>query len=126
MGLEELAFRIFGRSFGTWFWVPNSQAVNPAKLLRWDEREGTHPFVLVADYDGGPAAAVRPRSLSSPSGIAHDGHPPGHALSCKIDKKGRIVPVLWSLGPDAICAANYSCTEPYEEILQKLRDGASE
>jgi hypothetical protein len=123
---KDLAFRLFGHSFGTWFWVANSQSVHPVKLIRWNPAQGTHPFVLVADYDGGPAATVRPRSKSSKNGIKHHAHPPDCSPSCKIRDEGRIVPLLWSLGPGAICAENYSCQEPYEEILEKLRNGAAQ
>jgi hypothetical protein len=35
------------------------------------------------------------------------------------------LPPLWSLGPSAICNENYSCMEPYNEILSKLREGAT-
>lgn len=127
MGIpEDLAFRLFGHSFGTWFWVANSQSVHPQKLIRWNPDPGTHPFVLVADYDGGPTATVRARSKTSRRGIPHDPHPPDCSPTCKITEVGRIVPLLWSLGPEAICADNYSCVEPYGEILKKLRTGAAE
>src|SRR5262249_3806180 len=109
-------------SLRTYLSVPNSQSVHPAKLTRWDPRPGTHPFVLVADYDGGPAATVRPRSASSMEGIRHDAHPSSWSPTCKIDRKGRIVPPLWSLAPDALCPDNYSCVEPYDEILAKLSE----
>jgi hypothetical protein len=123
---KDLAFRLFGHSLGTWFWVANSQSLHPGKRIRWNPGQGTHPFVLVTDYDGGPAATVRARSRSSDQGIPHAAHPRDHSLSCKIKDEGRIVPPLWSLGPDAICAENYSCQEPYEEILEKLRNGATQ
>src|SRR5436853_3622109 len=112
--LEDLAFQLYGRSFGTWFWIANKQSVHPTKLIRWNPDPGSHPFVLIADYDGGPAATVRPRSKSSSRGIRHDAHPDDCSSDCKIREDGRIVPVLWSLGPHAICPENYSCVEPYE------------
>lgn len=127
MGIpEDLAFRLFGHAFGTWFWVANSQSVHPGKLIRWNPGQGTHPFVLVAEYDGGPTATVRARSKSSRQGIQHSAHPSGHSPSCKIREEGRIVAPLWSLGPAALCTENYSCQEPYEEIVAKLRNGAAE
>jgi hypothetical protein len=125
MGIpEDLEFRLFGHSLGTWFWVANSQSLHPVKRMRWNPRPGTHPFVLISDYTGGPAATVRARSKSSTQGIQHNAHPRGHSRTCKIREPGHIVEPLWSLGPAALCAENYSCQEPYEEILAKLRNRA--
>lgn len=122
---RDLAFRLFGYSFGTWFWVVNSQSVDAAKLIRWSAEPGSHPFVLVADYDGGPSATVRPRSRSNKTGILHAAHPAAHSITCKIESEGWVLPMLWSLRPEAICAENYSCQEAYEQIVEKLRKGAA-
>lgn len=121
----DFAFRLFGYSFGAWFWVDNDKSVDTAKLIHWSAEPGSHPFVLVADYDGGPTATVRPRSRSNKTGILHAAHPAAHVSTCKIEKEGWILPMLWSLPPEAICADYYSCQEPYEEIAEKLRKGAA-
>jgi len=126
MGIpKDLAFRLFGYSFGSWFWVSNDQSVDAAKLIHWSAESGSHPFVLVAEYDGGPVATVRPRSTSNKTGILHAAHPAAHVSTCKIEREGWILPMLWSLGPEAICADNYSCQEPYEEIAEKLKKGTA-
>jgi hypothetical protein len=125
MGIpQDLAFRLFGYSFGAWFTVANSESVHSIKLRRWDPKPGFHPFVLVADYDGGPTATVRPRSASRERGIEHLAHPVDHSTTCRIDKEGWIVPVLWSLRSESIGSDSYSCQEPYNEIVEKLKMGA--
>lgn len=110
---EDLAFRLFGYSAGSWFWVPNEQS-------GWSGQPGSHPFVLTAAYDGGPTATTRARSTTSRDGIAHRAHPLGHVTNCGIKKPGWIQHLRWTVGPDAICAENYSCGEPYDEILAWL------
>lgn len=121
--LSDLAFRLFGHSLGTWFWVPNDQTLHAITERRWSEKEGSHPFVLVFDYDGGPSATVRPRSTTSDRGLDHLAHPADCAVSCKIDRRGWILRVLWSLRADALSADHYSCVEPYEDIVTALKDG---
>ena len=115
---RDLTFRLFGFSIGAWFWVSNEQS-------SWGKTPGSHPFVLVGDYDGGPTATVRPRSTTNKDGIPHQAHPPDCALSCRIRHDGWVLPMLWSLRRDLITADSYSCNEPYVELLDKLRDGAA-
>jgi hypothetical protein len=120
--LPDLAFRLFGHSGGTWFWVPNDQSAHSITERRWSDEPGRHPFVLVADYAGGPGVTVRPRSTTNDRGVEHFAHPADHEQTCKIGRKGWVLRVLWSLQTDAVCAENYSCVEPYEEILEALRN----
>ncbi len=121
---REVAFRLFGYEMGAWFWIANSQSVNSRTGLRWDQKPGSHPFVLIAPYDGGPTAVTRPRSAHGRRGIHHQAHPPDCSKSCKIRQEGWIQHVLWTLSGQVICLDNHSCNEPYEEILRKLRSGA--
>src|SRR3954466_15572914 len=88
--LPDLAFRIFGHSLGTWFWVPNAQSFHTKTGQAWSEEHGRHPFVLVADYGGGNAV-VKPRSTTSRAGIEHSAHPVDHEQTCKIDRRGRVL-----------------------------------
>jgi len=118
--LEELSFRVFGYSKGAWFWVPNDESTHPATGRTWSALPGRHPFVLLSDYTGGPALAVRPRSTTSKSGLAHSAHPPRHVSTCKIEKDGWILRVLWSLGAHAVSAKNYSCLEPDVVVVSAL------
>jgi hypothetical protein len=115
---SDLAFRLFGYSQGGWFWVANEQS-------SWGKEAGFHPFVLIADYDGGPSAVVRPRSTTNTFGIQHAAHPVDHSITCKIRKDGWVLTMLWSLRRDLISADSYSCNEPDEGLLLKLRDGAA-
>jgi hypothetical protein len=120
--LDELAFRLFGHSEGAWFWVPNHESRHAITERAWSIEPGRHPFVLVAEYAGGPGATVRPRSTTNKKGVKHCAHPHDHERTCKIDEPGWVLYLLWSLPSDAVCADNYSCVEPYEQILEALKD----
>ena len=119
---DDLAFRLFGHSAGSWFWVPNSESCHSVIERAWSNEPGHHPFVLVADYDGGPGVTVRPRSTTNDRGVEHSAHPFDHERTCKIDRPGWVLRVLWSLRTDAVCGENYSCVEPYERTLEALRE----
>jgi hypothetical protein len=121
--LKDLAYTMFGSSIGAWYWISNSQSVHPAKGIRWNPAQGTHPFVLIADFDGLSPAVVRGRSTTWRSNFDHSAHPRRHEDTCKIDAPGWIG-TMWSLKAEVICRENYSCVEPYEEVLDKLRSGA--
>ncbi len=122
VSLEDIGYLMLGRSFGAWYWVPNSKTVHPKLRTHWDTEPGSHPFVLTQDYDGGPIVRVRARSLSSRSGAPHEAHPPRHVPTCRIREDGRIVKKAWALTPDALAQEHYSCREPEERLsdLQRI------
>src|SRR4051812_4028545 len=122
--LSDLAFRWFGHDFGTWYWVPNDKSANAFTGEPWSTKVGgSHPFVIVVDYLGGPAVTVRGRSTSQQQGLAHKAHPPACALNCRINENGWIKGFLYTLQVAALTAEAYSCGEPYEDILARLRQG---
>ncbi len=122
--LKDLMRAVFGSRVGAWYWVANSQSVHTGRGIRWNPGQGTHPFVLIAEFDGTSPAVVRGRSTTRRSGFPHSAHPRGHEDTCKINSDGWIGPD-WSLSPEVICRENYSCVEPYGDILTKLGNGAA-
>lgn len=110
---EDLAFRLFGHSCGTWFLVDDA-------VSGWSLKSGKHPMMLTAEYSGGPTAVCRPRTTSHPSRFAHDAHPLGHTRTCVIDKNGWLVQIPLTITSDVICAANYSCREEGLALLARL------
>ena len=123
---DDLAFRLFGFATGAWFWLANSQTVDHRTGKRWDEKQGTHPWVLTAEYAAGPVARVRPRSTSVKRGISHQPHPSNCATNCRIKKPGWIPAVRWSIKASALTETDFSCNEPYEDIVRKLEAGDGE
>ncbi|MGH9195694.1 MAG: hypothetical protein ACRD1T_08145 [Acidimicrobiia bacterium] len=125
MDLRDLTVHaVLGSSAGSWYWIANSQSVHPQQQIRWNSRQGTHPFVLLADFNGVSPAVVRGRSRTRESDFPHSAHPSGHEDSCKITSDGWIA-AEWSLKPEVVCGENYSCVEPDKDILlNRLRNGA--
>lgn len=124
VALDQLAFKLFGHRLGSWFWIANSLSVHPRLQHRWDLKPGDHPFILMADVDGGLAVPVRARSLSNRTGLAHAAHPNRHSPSCRIRRDGWIVRKAWSLRTEVLKEEYFSCVEPDEAVLTQLREMA--
>jgi hypothetical protein len=123
--LDDLEARVFGHRAGDWYWLANSLSVNQETGLRWDLKQGTHPFVLVTDYTGGPSARSRARSAHYRSDFAHPPHPSDCSPTCKIKMKGWIQKVRWPLKASALDARWFSCHEPDEDVVARLRHEGS-
>jgi hypothetical protein len=118
--LDDLEFRLFGYARGAWFWLANSQSVSQRTGARWDSKQGSHPFVLVSAYSGGPSARSRPRSAHHRSDFPHEAHPSPCATTCKINQPGWIQKVRWPLKGTVLTPDTFSCTEPSEAIIARL------
>src|SRR5262249_4627922 len=113
LDLYELR-RQFGRwQTGTWFEINDGFLGEP-----WKGKD--RPFVLAADYEGGPLALGRPRRASRKSNFPRAAHDARHEPTCQIDCGGWINRVRAPLEADWLPAA-YRCTEPESSVIERLR-----
>ena len=102
---------------GNWYRMPESELQWSAKFSR--------PAVLACDCESGATAQVYPRTTQSSreaGSVAHRAHPRDHAERCVVDLDGTIVMARRKpVSADYLTPANYSCFEPFEDILQAIQ-----
>jgi hypothetical protein len=106
-----------GYTFGTWFSLSDTDISPP--IVGRHRKE--HPHVLIEDYLFGQGEAVRTFFRSTQGGdLAHRAHPPHCAETCKLQDSGWIVIERKSVLAEAL-KGNFSCTEPYPDVVASLR-----
>jgi hypothetical protein len=120
MGLRDLKARFESSEFepGAWFKANDAAIGGPGKPAR--------RFVLVARYEGGPSVRMAPRSSQTPPPsvkyVAHLAHPSRHESGCAIGVDGYITLRSNPIHFDDI--ASYSCHDPDDALVAKLRQAA--
>jgi hypothetical protein len=113
MQLSNLRFLLQNYPAGSWFYITDTF---------WSDKERPRPFILAAEWTGGPLVQLFPRSTQPQrprSGMAHNAHPVGHEPGCEVNKPGWIVWRRLSCASDQIDNA-YSCTEPDMAVISAL------